>query len=136
MIRKGFVLVIVGLVSAMSSVSALSMPSLSQPITSLQVSKIASGILVEDAQPLDDFEITLKIKRYFGVSAGPAWLGDTNIDALIDEAITAEIRRQGGSQAVNIIIAYEASMRDFMLNGLTGFIYAPSTIRLSGTVLQ
>jgi hypothetical protein len=116
--------------------SCNAMPSFSQPVTSFQVSQLSAGVPAEDGQELEDFEITVRLKRYFGVSAGPAWLGDTNTGELVREALNDEIRRQGGSRAANVTVAYEARMTDIMLNGFTGFIYAPTTARVSGTVLK
>jgi hypothetical protein len=116
--------------------SCSAMPSFTQPVTSFQTPELSAVVSAQSGQALEDFELTIPLKRYFGVSAGPAWLGATNADELVKEALSAEIRRQGGSQAANVTIAYEARLTDLMLNGFTGFIYAPTTVRVSGTVLR
>jgi hypothetical protein len=134
--RGRIVLFVAGIITAGLLASCNAMPSWSQPITSFQMSELSTGTPAEAGEPLADFELTISLKRYFGVSGGPAWLGDTNSGDLVKEALNAEIQRQGGSKAANVSIAYEAKMTDIMLNGFTGFIYAPTTTRIKGTVLR
>ena len=136
--NRRLVIGIAGIVAAVMlvSCSSVSVPKMSEPVTSFEVSQLATGNTAMEGQRLDDFQITVPLKRYFGVPSGPAWIGNEGTDLLVRAAIDTEIIRQGGTQAINVSVGHEAKMTDFILNGFTGFIYAPSNVRISGTVVR
>ena len=135
--KRTFIIAVIGsIVAAIFATSCSSVPKMSEPVTSFEVSQFNTGVVTSGEQALENFEITVPIRRYFGIPAGPAWKGNENVDTLVRESIDTEIARQGGTQAINVSIGYEAKLTDFMLNGLTGFIYAPSTVRIRGSVIK
>lgn len=81
---------------------------------------------------------SFQINKFFGVSGGPVLFdpdkGSTNVEinALIDE----NIDKFGGDAIVNLDIEYSASLINMLCNGFTGSIWAPSTAKITGTVIK
>jgi hypothetical protein len=90
----------------------------------------SSGALVG---PLD---INVKVSKFLGSSSGVALINSGGTDPLIVEAIQREVARMGGSRAINVRIHYRATFVDYLLNTFTGFIYAPTTARVTGMVVR
>jgi hypothetical protein len=110
-------------------------------ITSCSTFK-ASGLAVnaKGAQytSLGEFQTEVWVNSFLGASAGSK-LFNLTADATegpIADAIQKEISAKGGTAAVNITIQHKASFVNLLLNWITGDIYAPGTVIISGTVIK
>lgn len=84
------------------------------------------------------FSTKVKVNKFLGNSGGSSFANITS-DAMNEEiqrAIDAEIRRLGGSAAIDVVIEQKASFLDILLNGITCNIYAPATVIVTGTVIK
>jgi hypothetical protein len=87
---------------------------------------------------LGDFSTRVNINKFLGTSGG------TNVFNLsanatsgpIRDAIDAEIRKKGGTAAINVSIKYGSNPFQWFLNYLTLNIWAPSTATITGTVIR
>lgn len=87
---------------------------------------------------LGNFEITVKVTEFLG-SPGGANLLNITADAMkepVKQAIKAEIANKGGDAAINVEIIQKAEVLDMILAGITGSIYSPSTVMVTGTVIK
>jgi hypothetical protein len=85
-----------------------------------------------------EFETKVTINKFFGTSGG-ATMFNMGADAAINpvyDAIQREIGKYGGDAAVNIEISYEATIGQKIINAVTATIYAPSTVKITGTVVK
>lgn len=87
---------------------------------------------------VEDFEKTVKINKFLGFSAGKTLLnlGEDNTKDPVFDAIQREIAKVGGDAAVDITITYGASFADLLLNTITGTIYSPAYVKITGTVVK
>jgi len=89
-------------------------------------------------QSVGEFETTVAVTEWLGASGG-ANLGNITADAMdtvVFDAIQREIAKYSGDAAVNITMVQEASFVDLLLNGVTGSIYAPVHVKLTGTIVK
>lgn len=87
---------------------------------------------------LGEFHTTVWVNEFLGSSAGAKLL---NISANategpVHEAILKAVVEKGGTGAINVTIEHEASFVTILLNSLTGSIYAPSVVKISGIVIR
>ena len=54
----------------------------------------------------------------------------------IRDAIDKEIQKKGGTGAINISVKYGSNPVQWFFNYLTLNIWAPSTVTISGTIIQ
>jgi hypothetical protein len=102
---------------------------------------IMSGIEVSrnpsKAAGRGDFAIDVKVNKFLGYSAGPNFVNLTAevTDPKVVDAIRDEIKKLGGTKAINVKIVYQATIIDVILNAVTWGIYAPATAHVTGTVI-
>ncbi len=101
--------------------------------SNLTVTKDASTATV-----LGSFETTVKVTEWLGAPSGMNYFNvtATEADAPVNAAILAEIDALGGSAAVNVQILQQAQVLDIILNNISGGIYAPTTVIISGDVVK
>jgi len=106
--------------------------------TSFRMSGLEFSAMPELGEIVGNFDTTVRINRFlaapgsvsvFNVSAGAT-------DPAIVNAIRHQIANMGGTMAVNVSIVETASFGDFFLNTITWGLWAPSTIRVTGTVVR
>jgi hypothetical protein len=102
----------------------------------------ASGLAVVPAAEkyavVGDFNVSVPVFALLGGSGG-AKLGNITADATeapIKAAIAQAIKDKGGTGAINITIIQEPTLIDLLLNYITGTIYSPSTVVITGTVIK
>jgi hypothetical protein len=54
----------------------------------------------------------------------------------VSDAIQKEISNRGGSAAVNVKIEQQVSVVQLILGGITGGIYVPATLHITGSVVK
>ncbi len=81
-----------------------------------------------------------KLKDFSIIIADPHLLGGLvpmgQPDQVIMTYIQKEIEQQGGNAAINVEIDYGYTTIDFLLTAVTGNIYNPRTITITGTVVK
>jgi hypothetical protein len=84
-----------------------------------------------------EFAIDVKVHKFLGYSAGPNFVNLTAevTDPAVIEAIREEIKKKGGTRAINVKIVYQATIIDVILNAVTWGIYAPATAHVTGTII-
>ena len=85
-----------------------------------------------------NFNTSVWVHEFLG-SSGGAKLANITAEATdgpVTNAIEAAIKEKGGTSAINITIVHQASLVNLILNGLTGGLYAPSMVIVSGTVIK
>jgi hypothetical protein len=55
---------------------------------------------------------------------------------LIERTIMGEVQARGGTAAINIKLKWGSNPLQWILNGLTWNIWAPTTLTVSGTVIK
>ncbi|MGL1890352.1 MAG: hypothetical protein OCD02_01945 [Spirochaetaceae bacterium] len=100
------------------------------------------GLQMTDEMPtfevIGEFKTRVTITKFLGAAGGVTLFNmgrNNSIDPVYD-AIQREIGKYGGDAAVNIEIEYGANLVNMFLNSLTGGIYAPSIVKISGTVVK
>lgn len=99
----------------------------------LQMTKDMDSFVV-----IKDFETSVTVSEFLG-SPGGVNLFNITADAMDDpvfDAVQKEIQKLGGDAAVNITIVQEATLFNMILTSITGGIYAPCTVHVSGTVVK
>jgi hypothetical protein len=85
-----------------------------------------------------DFRAEVWVNEFLG-SAGGSNIFNITADATegpVKNAIEAAIKAKGGTGAVNITIVHQASFLNLILNGITGSIWAPSMVIITGIVVK
>jgi len=106
--------------------------------TTFQANGIQMGMITDGYEILGNFSKKVYINKFLGTSGGTN-LFNLSSDATngpIRDAIEKEIQKKGGTAAINISIKYGSNPIQWWLNGLTGNIWAPSTVTISGTVIK
>ena len=57
-------------------------------------------------------------------------------NAGVEQLISDEVRTNGGSKAVNVKMKYQSTFVDGLLGIITGYIYAPFTLKVEGDVVR
>lgn len=89
-------------------------------------------------ESLGTFETTVTGNKWLGSGAGTTYF---NIAAdapgnTLQEALQMEIDKLGGNGAINVEIVYGLEFIDYLLNYVSGSIYAPYTITITGEVVN
>lgn len=105
--------------------------------TTMKVEGLSYGAPA-NVETLGEFSTTVNGFKLLGSGAGTTLVnirsnapGDD-----IEEAIQDEIAKLGGNGAVDVTIEYGAEFLDMLLTSVTGNVYAPYTIKISGTVVK
>lgn len=110
-------------------------------ITGCTTAKLGGLQMTKDLPTFEvvkDFETTVKINKFLGSAAGKTLfnIGAESTEDPIFDAVQREIAKLGGDAAVDISITYGATVLDLVLNGITGALYAPATVTITGTVVK
>jgi len=106
--------------------------------TTFQASGFQVGMSTSGTEVLGNFSTSVYINKFLGQSGGTNFL---NLSANatsgpIRDAIDREIQKMGGTAAINISIKYGSNPIQWILNSITGTIWAPSTATITGTVIR
>lgn len=97
-----------------------------------------SSYTPKDYEVLGQFEESVTVNRFIGTPGGASLfniLEDAPADAA-DKLIRKEIQNLGGTGAINIEIKYEAVFWNMLVNSITGGLWAPAKLTVSGTVIK
>ena len=103
-----------------------------------QVSGMETSLVAASGDVVGNFSTTVRVNKFLGASGGSNFLNITSTagDAAITNAIRREIANMGGTRAVNVQIEYRAGLLNMFFNNLTMRLWAPSTVRITGTVVR
>jgi hypothetical protein len=106
--------------------------------TTFQASGLQMGISTSGTEVLGDFSRRVYINKFLGQSGGTNIfnLSSNATSGPIRDAIDDEVRKKGGTAAINISVKYGSNPFQWFLNGLTFNIWAPSTVVITGTVIR
>jgi hypothetical protein len=106
--------------------------------TTFQVSGVQMNNETPSYQSVGEFEKTIAVHEFLGSPGGTNLLNvtATNMDEEIFDAIRREIEKFSGDAAVNVVIKYEATFVDILLNGVTFGAYAPAHATITGTIVK
>src|SRR5208337_5132999 len=106
--------------------------------TTFKASGLSYSLKAPKTTVLGDFKVELWVNEFLGSPAG-AKLFNITADATegpVKDAIQNAIRDKGGDAAINVTIEHQASFVDILLTAVTGEIYAPGTVIISGTIVK
>lgn len=106
--------------------------------TTFKADGLAFMPMPDDMQVVGNFEDTVMVHKFLGTSGGTNLFNltsDATKGALTDLA-WKNIRNMGGTGAVNVQVTYGSNVLHWFLNNLTGRIWAPAKITVSGTVVK
>jgi hypothetical protein len=83
-----------------------------------------------------EFEIELKDTKLLGAGTGYGLMSLNQPDERIFEEIRREIDKASGDAAVDVTIQYKTSLGDMIWNSLTGTLYSPRTIVVTGSIVK
>jgi hypothetical protein len=91
-----------------------------------------------DFTVVGDFSTRKWVNKFLGTSGGTTFLNLSSdaTDGVVRNIIEAEIRKKEGDAAVNIRIRYGNGPLTYIMNCITGTLWAPSTVTVSGTVVR
>jgi len=101
--------------------------------TGLEVSLTGSSVDV-----LGDFRASVWVNKFLGTSGGGNLFNlssDAKEGAVID-LVKKEIANKGGDRAINVKVVYTVNPLQYVLNWVTGQIWAPASIVVTGTVVK
>jgi hypothetical protein len=106
--------------------------------TTFQLSGLASMGSKTDYQVLGTFETSQTAHKLLGSSGGKTLFNFTQdaTDTTVNKIVKSEIAKFGGDAVINISVVQKATFLNSFLNGLTGNIWAPTKITVSGTVIR
>jgi hypothetical protein len=87
---------------------------------------------------LGDFHDRVWVNKFIGTSGGTTFLNLSSqaTDPAVRNTIEKHIRKMGGDAAINIRIRYGNGPLTYILNVITGTLWAPSTVTVEGTVVK
>ncbi|MDC7224174.1 MAG: hypothetical protein PQJ60_10570 [Spirochaetales bacterium] len=85
-----------------------------------------------------EFDISVNCNEFLGSPGGANFLNVSSdaMDTVIYDAIQREIQKYTGDAAVNVVIRYEASLINLLMNGITFGLYAPATAHITGVIVK
>lgn len=92
----------------------------------------------DSLQVVGTFEREVTVHEFLGTSGG-ANLGNITSDktkSALTDAIWDEVQKAGGTGATNVEVEYKATFLNILCNGVTGSIWAPAKLVVSGTVVK
>ncbi|MBI9108792.1 MAG: hypothetical protein JEZ04_18770 [Spirochaetales bacterium] len=93
---------------------------------------------LESFKVVGQFERSVWVNEFFGISGGVNILNITSdaMDDVVFDAIQREILKFSGDAAINVSIRQEVGILESILNTITGTIYAPCNVVISGTIVK
>jgi hypothetical protein len=84
------------------------------------------------------FEKDVWVHAFLGSPAGAKLFNITAeaTDEAVRDAIQSAISEKGGDAAIGVTIVHKASFGNMLVTWLTGNIYSPGTILVTGTVIK
>jgi hypothetical protein len=106
--------------------------------TTFQASGLEMHTVATNGDILGNFDVKVTVHRFLGMTAGAtlANLFQDSIDSKVNDAIRKEITSRGGTAAVNVRLEHQATGLQVFLNWLTGMLYSPVTLHITGTVIR
>lgn len=106
--------------------------------TTFKADGLALMPMPENMQVVGNFEDTVMVHKFLGQSGGTNLFNITSdaTKGALNDIAWKNIRNMGGTGAVNVQISYGSNILHWFLNGLTGNIWAPAKITVSGTVVR
>jgi hypothetical protein len=106
--------------------------------TTFQASGFQVGMRTSGTEVLGDFTANVWVNEFLGSSGGTNFLNlsATAMSGPIRDAIDKEIRKKNGTAAINITVRYRVGPIQYILNYITGTLWAPATVIVSGTVIR
>jgi len=106
--------------------------------TTFQSSGFQVGMSTSGTENLGDFSTKVYINKFLGQSGGTNLfnLSANATSGPIRSAIEKEIQKKNGTAAINISIVYGSNPIQWILNNITGGIWAPATVTIKGTVIR
>lgn len=91
-----------------------------------------------DYNVIGHFEKSVTVNEFLGYSAG-ANLFDFSADAMSDELfviLSREVEKRNGDGIINLDIEYSSTFLQMLINGLTGYVYAPAKLTVKGDIVR
>jgi hypothetical protein len=106
--------------------------------STFQASGLQMGARNSKYQVLGDFRTKIWVHKFLGQSGGNTLFNITSdiSEGVIQRTITREIQARGGTAAINISLKWGSNPIQWILNGITWNIWAPTTLTVSGTVIK
>ena len=106
--------------------------------TTFKADGLALMPMPENMQVVGNFEDTVMVHKFLGRSGGTNLFNITSdaTEGALNDIAWKNIRNMGGTGAVNVQVTYGSNILHWFLNGLTGNIWAPAKITVSGTVVR
>jgi hypothetical protein len=106
--------------------------------TTFAASGIEYGRSNAGVEVLGNFSTRVYMSKFLGTSGGNNLfnLSSDATDGRLRSAIDREIRRMGGTAAINISVRWGSNPLQWILNNLTFKIWAPGTLVIRGTVIR
>lgn len=106
--------------------------------TTFKADGLALMPMPENMQVVGNFEDTVMVHKFLGTSGGTNLFNITSdaTEGALNDIAWKNIRNMGGTGAVNVQVTYGSNILHWFLNGLTGNIWAPAKITVSGTVVR
>ena len=106
--------------------------------TTFKASGLQATTTTEERTVMGNFRKTVWINEFLGACAGPTLVNGAAdaTDMAVTTAVQNAIRELGGTAAINITVEHQATFVNLLLNYITGGIYAPSVVIVSGTVVK
>ena len=106
--------------------------------TTFQASGLQMGARNSEYQVLGDFNKKVWVHKFLGMSAGPTLfnIGSGIPEGVIQRTVMNEVQARGGTAAINISLKWGSNPIQWILNGMTANLWAPTTLTISGTVIK
>ena len=106
--------------------------------TTFKADGLALMPMPENMQVVGNFEDTVMVHKFLGQSGGRNLFNITSdaTEGALNDIAWKNIRNMRGTGAVNVQVTYGSNILHWFLNGLTGNIWAPAKITVSGTVVR
>ncbi|MDR3130238.1 MAG: hypothetical protein LBU18_01690 [Treponema sp.] len=106
--------------------------------TTFQASGLQMGARNSQFQVLGDFTTKVWVHKFLGTAAGPTLfnIGSELSESVIQKTIMTEVTARGGTAAINIKLKWGSNPVQWILNGITYHVWAPTTLTVSGTVIK
>jgi hypothetical protein len=106
--------------------------------TTFKASGLSYSLKDQKTTVLGDFKTEVWVNKFLGASGGSTLFNLTAnaTDSPLMDAIQKAIRDKNGDAAINVTIEHQASFVDIILNAVTSYIYAPSLVIVSGTIIK
>jgi hypothetical protein len=106
--------------------------------TTFQASGLQMGGRNARYQVLGDFNTKVWVHKFLGQSGGATLfnIGAGISEGAVQSTIMREVQARGGTSAINVKLKWGSNPIQWILNGLTWNIWAPTTLTISGIVIK